>query len=251
VPILDILILGGRAGTVAAVNLGGIANMTVLPPSREPYAYDLGPANALIDTEVLRLTGGREGYDKGGGYAMQGRVDLGLLTALLAEPYDAMSHPTSTGKEHVHDGFGAPAERDGQGHVWTITCANVRASTIWSSSRPSRPDRPGGGGELQRCGADEAIASGSGVANPNLMRRLATAAPEVRFSTTDELGAPSDVREAIAFALVGYLTAHSPPTGCLATSPRAPEHPGHGSSGRSPQAPWPSGPVSQSRSGHS
>jgi len=67
------------------------------------------------------------------------------------------------------------------------------------------------GGELRRCGADEAIASGGGVANPDLMRRLAAAAPEVRFSTTDELGAPSDVKEAIAFALIGYLSAHGLP----------------------------------------
>lgn len=199
-PILDILILGGRAGTVAAVHLGGIANMSVLTPSREPYVYDLGPANALIDAAVLRLTGGREGYDRGGGYAVQGRVDEGLLTALLAEPYYAMSHPKSTGKEHFHDGYLEDHLRerpgiDGLDVVTTVTELTARVV----------------GGELRRCRADEAIASGGGVANPDLMRRLAAAAPEVRFSTTDELGAPSDVKEAIAFALIGYLSAHGLP----------------------------------------
>lgn len=87
------------------MHLGGIANMAVLTPSREPYVYDLGPANTLIDAAVLRLTGGREGYDKCSGYAVQGRVDEGPHTALLAEPHYAMSHSTSTGKEHFHDGY--------------------------------------------------------------------------------------------------------------------------------------------------
>ncbi len=164
-PILNILILGGRAGTVAAVHLDGIANMSVLTPSREPYVYDLGPANALIDAAVLRLTGGREGYDKCSGYAVQGRVDEGLLTALLAEPHYAMSYSKSTGKEHFHDGYLEDhlRERPGIDGLDVTTVTKLTARVV--------------GGELRRCGADEAIASGGGVANPDLMRRLAAAAP--------------------------------------------------------------------------
>lgn len=200
VPILDSLLLGGREGTVAALNLGGIANMTVLTAGREPYAYDIGPANALIDAAVLRLTGGRDSFDRDGAYAAQGRVDEALLAALLAEPYYALSPPKSTGKEHFHDEYledhlGGSPDVDGLDLVTTVTELTARVV----------------GGELLRCGADEVVASGGGVANSELLRRLGAAAPGVPLSTTDELGAPSEVKEAIAFALIGYLSAHGLP----------------------------------------
>ncbi len=200
VPILDTLLLGGRVGTVAALNLGGIANMTVLAPGGEPLAYDLGPANALIDAAVLRLTGGRESLDRDGAYAGQGRVDEGFLTALLADPYYALPHPKSTGKEYFHSGYleehlAARPGIDGLDVVATLTELTARMV----------------GNELRGCRADEVMVSAGGVANPELMRRIARAAPGVRLSTTDELGAPSDVKEAIAFALIGYLSAHGLP----------------------------------------
>jgi len=200
VPVLDTLLLGGRDETVAALNLGGIANMTVLAPGREPYAYDLGPANALLDAAVLRLTGGREGFDRDGSFAVQGRVDEGLLTALLADPYYALPHPKSTGKEHFHDGYleehlAARPEVSGPDVVTTLTELTARVV----------------GAGLRRSGAREVVASGGGVANPELMRRIAAASSGVRLSRSDELGAPSDVKEAIAFALIGYLSAHGLP----------------------------------------
>ncbi len=89
----------------------------------------------------------------------------GLLTALLAEPHYAVSHPTSTGKEHFHDGYLEDhlRERPGIDGLDVTTVTELTARVV--------------GGELRRCGADEAIASGGGVANPDLMRRLAAAAP--------------------------------------------------------------------------
>jgi len=200
VPVLDTLLLGGRDRTVAALNLGGIANMTVLEPGREPYAYDLGPANALIDAAVLGLTGGREGFDRDGAYAVRGRVDDGLLAALLADPYYALPHPKSTGKEHFHDGYLA-------GHLAArplVTGLDVVTTLTELTARVV-------GTALHRAGAGEVVASGGGVANPELMRRIGLASDGVRLSRSDELGAPSDVKEAIAFALIGYLSAHGLP----------------------------------------
>jgi len=200
VPILDTLLMGGRDVTVAALNLGGISNMTVLPVGCAPYAYDLGPANALIDAAVLRLTDGRESLDRDGRYAAQGQVDDDLLTALLADPYYALPHPKSTGKEHFHGSYladhlaGHPRVSD-LDVVTTLTELTARVVATG----------------LERSGASEAITSGGGVANPTLMSRLADVAPGVLLRTTDELGAPSDVKEAIAFALIGYLSAHGLP----------------------------------------
>ena len=74
VPALDVLLLAGRPRS-AALNLGGISNMTVVDPGAQPYAYDLGPANALVDAAVVRMSGGEERYDRDGRYASEGRVD--------------------------------------------------------------------------------------------------------------------------------------------------------------------------------
>lgn len=204
VSVLDTLLLGGRDGTVGALNLGGIANITVLPVGAEPYAYDLGPANALIDAAVVRLTDGRESFDRDGGYAARGRVDDGLLTALLADPYYALPHPKSTGKEVFHDRY---LDEHLGGHVdghEALTGVDVVATVTELTARiVSR--------ELRRCRVEEVLVSGGGAANLTLMRRIAGCAPEVAVGTTDALGAPSDLKEAIAFALIGYLSAHGLP----------------------------------------
>jgi len=200
VPILDTLLMGGRDVTVAALNLGGISNMTVLPVGGAPYAYDLGPANALIDAAVIRLTDGRESLDHDGRYAAQGQVDDDLLTALLADPYYALPHPKSTGKEHFNGSYlaGHLAGHHRVADLDVVTTLTELTARVVAT-------------ELERSGASEAITSGGGVANPTLMSRLAAAAPGVLLRTSDELGAPSDIKEAIAFALIGYLSAHGLP----------------------------------------
>ncbi len=199
VPILDTLLMGGRDVTVAALNLGGIANMTVLPVAASPYAYDLGPANALIDAAVLRLTGGRESYDRDGRYAASAHVDEVLLAELLGDPYYELPHPKSTGKEHFHAAYLGErlAGRD-------VTALDVVATVTELTAVVVAAD-------LARAGAQDVIVSGGGVANPTLMDRVAAASQGVQLRTTDELGAPSDVKEAIAFALIGYLSAHALP----------------------------------------
>ncbi len=199
VPILDTLLMGGRDVTVGALNLGGIANMTVLPVDGRPYAYDLGPANALIDAAVLRLTGAVESFDRDGRYGAQGRVDDALLADLLTDEYYALAHPKSTGKEHFHAAY---LQDRLAGHQ--VADLDVVATVTELTARVV-------GAELHRCGVRELIASGGGVANATLMSRIAAATAGVRVRTSDELGAPADIKEAIAFALIGYLSAHELP----------------------------------------
>lgn len=203
VPILDLLLLGGGPGRSAALNLGGIANMTVLPGAGDPlvpYAFDLGPANALIDAAVLRISGGERGYDADGALGAAGLVDGTLLADLRAEPYYAAPAPKSTGKELFHDGYldrfrAAHPGVDGADLVATLTAltADVVAA------------------EVRAAGVGTVVASGGGVANPTLMRMIGERLPGVEIVTSDVFGAPSDVKEAIAFALIGYLSAHGLP----------------------------------------
>lgn len=199
VPILDVLLLAGRPRS-AALNLGGIANLTVVDPEAEPYAYDLGPANALVDAAVVEMTAGAERYDRDGRYAAAGQVDEGLLTDLLTEPYYARPAPKSTGKEYFHDAYVAAHRAmhpDVEGADLVATVTELTARVVAA--------------ELTAAGVSEVFASGGGTANPVLMQRIRAATPRTRVGTVDELGVPSDVKEALAFALIGYLTAHELP----------------------------------------
>jgi len=189
VPVLDLLLLGRQPSATAALNLGGIANMTVVPPDGEPYAFDVGPANALIDAAVMRLTDGREHFDADGRYAAQGHVDEALLATLLADPYYALPHPKSTGKEHFHGGYLATAlaalpggrSLPGRDIVATVTELTARVVTD----------------ELRRHGIRRVVVS--------------VLLPDVDWATSDDVGVPADAKEAVAFALIGYLTAHGLP----------------------------------------
>src|SRR5690606_9114838 len=102
VGLFDALWLAGRAGTVVALNLGGIANVTVPRADGAPLAFDTGPACALLDAATRHVTGGRRAYDADGELAARGRVRPDLLARLLDEPYYARPAPKTTGKELFH-----------------------------------------------------------------------------------------------------------------------------------------------------
>ncbi len=93
------LLLGDNLDHVrGALNLGGIANVTIVAPDRDPIAYDTGTANALIDAAVSWRTEGQETYDEGGQRAARGTLDAELLAALLDEPYYRLVPPKSTAR---------------------------------------------------------------------------------------------------------------------------------------------------------
>ncbi|MGW0546195.1 anhydro-N-acetylmuramic acid kinase [Streptomyces altiplanensis] len=206
VSIVDVMWLRGRPGVPVALNLGGIANITVAGESPdEPLAFDTGPANALIDAAVRDLAGGGAAYpfDRDGALAARGSVCAPLLRRLLDEPYYAGPAPKTTGKELFHlpylraalAGFGSlPAEDV----VATLT--RLTARTVADAVRPF--------------GATEVIASGGGTRNPVLMEWLREelgGGAGVPLRTSDELGLASAAKEAYAFAVLGWLTAHGLP----------------------------------------
>ncbi|MFE2287101.1 anhydro-N-acetylmuramic acid kinase [Streptomyces sp. NPDC059443] len=223
VSVVDVMWLRGRPGVPVALNLGGIGNVTVVPDGAggahgaggEPLAFDTGPANALIDAAVRELagreaSGGERRMDVDGALAARGTVCPPLLRALLEEPYYARPAPKTTGKELFHlpylraalAAFGPLSAED---VVATLT--RLTARTVADAVRP--------------LGATEVIASGGGTRNPVLMRWLREelsgagagrgAGAGVPLRTSDELGLPSAAKEAYAFAVLGWLTAHGLP----------------------------------------
>lgn len=194
----DVLWLRGRPGTAAALNLGGIANITVAGP--DPVAFDTGPANALIDAAVVDRTGGAMAFDRDGELAATGSVDPALLARLLAEPYYARPAPKTTGKELFHLGH-LTAALSGLPPLPTAdlvaTLTALTARTVADAVRAT--------------GATEVIASGGGTRNPVLMAALGEQLPGVPVLTSDRLAVPSAAKEAYAFAVLGFLTVHGLP----------------------------------------
>ncbi|MET8900999.1 anhydro-N-acetylmuramic acid kinase [Streptomyces sp. NPDC004538] len=200
VAMTDTLALAALPGTPAALNLGGIANLTVVAPGAEPLAFDTGPANALMDAAVRHFTGGALGYDEDGRRAGAGRVDAALLRVLLDDPYYARPAPKSTGKERFHLPHLLEAltlapvpEPDDV----LATLARLTAVTVADACRAHRVTR--------------LVVSGGGAHNPVLMGMLAEELPGVPLGPSDALGLPSDAKEALAFALLGFLTVHGLP----------------------------------------
>jgi anhydro-N-acetylmuramic acid kinase len=202
VSLFDALLLGdGGDAPRAALNLGGIANLTVLAPGRDPVAYDTGPANALVDAAVAHVTGGAEAFDRDGVRGARGRVDATLLEALLDDPYYALPAPKSTGKERFHlDYLLAAVERAGTeiaGDDLVATATVLTATTVACACAAH--------------GVTELVAAGGGTRNPTLMSMLRERADGVGITTIDSLGLPVESKEAYAFAVLGWLSWHGLP----------------------------------------
>ncbi|OZM74097.1 anhydro-N-acetylmuramic acid kinase [Amycolatopsis antarctica] len=201
---LDALWLRGLAESTsapaAALNIGGIANITVVGPDGGVLAYDTGPGNALLDLAATEVTGGAKRSDEGGELAAIGIVQEELLNRLLADPYYAAAPPKSTGKEHFHTAYLAEARRataDVGGADLLATLTELTAATIAT--------------ECARHSVRTLVASGGGVENPALMRALAARLGDVDLRTSDDLGLPRAAKEAYLTALLGWLTWHGVP----------------------------------------
>jgi anhydro-N-acetylmuramic acid kinase len=189
VSLVDLLWLRGRPGTPVALNIGGIANLT----APDGTAFDTGPGCALMDAAAREFTGGRLTYDVDGALAARGRPDGPLLDRLLKEPYYALPAPKTTGKELFHSGY------------WRMpgdVCAADTLATLTLLTARTVADA------VRGVGATEVIASGGGTRNPVLMEMLRGLLPKIPVRRSDELGLPSAAKEAYAFAVLGFLSAH-------------------------------------------
>ena len=186
-PALHAALFASRNATRVILNLGGIANITLLAPGRDVIGFDTGPANCLLDAWALRHRGTPR--DEGGAWAKSGRVDRALLDALLADPYFAAAPPKSTGREHFNldwldagltDRF-APA--DVQATLLALSAMTI-ADAILANARDAR----------------EVFACGGGVHNPALMDALREQLDPASLQTTSALGLDPDYVEAAGFA---------------------------------------------------
>ena len=203
VSLVDVLILADEASAcrrpVAALNLGGISNITVVRPNGSPLAYDVGPANALVDAAARMVTGGHSQCDVDGRLASMGTASPQLMRRLLDDPYLSRTPPKTTGKERYHAGF-LETVCEGLALSSHDLLATVTEHAAEIVSR-----------EVTRHDVARLFVAGGGVRNPALMAALRSKVPGVDVISTDRLGLPAQAKEALAFAVIGFLTWHGLP----------------------------------------
>ena len=187
VPALHAALLHDPGEARAVLNLGGIANLTLLPAAGPVRGFDTGPANGLMDAWCLHHRG--EGFDRGGAFAAAGRTDAALLQRLLDDPWFALPPPRSTGRDHFHLGW--VASRLHGGEAPADVQATLLALTVRTVADALRATQPG---------TARVIACGGGVHNPVLMAALAAELPGMRVESTALHGLDPDAIEAMAFA---------------------------------------------------
>ena len=215
-PLLDQLLLGHEEPT-AALNIGGIANLTLVG-GEELVAGDTGPGNALLDAAVHAATGAPADHDAA--LARQGAVDPAALARLLdAEPFYSRPLPRSTGREHFDAGYVRRVLGDEALAALPLpdllaTLVELTAVTIARAVAP--------------LGARRVVASGGGIRNPLLRARLGAHLGPLPLLDADQLGIPADGKEALLIALLGHHGAHglpgtlALPDGTAHTGARAP-----------------------------
>jgi anhydro-N-acetylmuramic acid kinase len=187
----------------AVLNLGGIANLTLLPASGAVRGFDTGPANALMDLWCHEHTG--RAFDEAGAWGATGQSDQALLERLLGDPWFAQPPPKSSGREHFQRSWLAPHLGDELAAVDVqATLRELTARTIADALHASQP-------ETRRL-----LVCGGGVHNPVLMDALRKALPGVAIDSTAAFGLDPDHVEAMGFAWLARQTLHGKP-GNLAT----------------------------------
>jgi anhydro-N-acetylmuramic acid kinase len=207
VPMVDYLLLGDAREGRVALNIGGIANVTVIPAGPKPedvFGFDTGPGNMVMDALVRHFTKGRESYDAGGFMASHGKVNRTALAHALEDPFFRRQPPKSAGREQfgrvfVYRHF---LPRRPQFADTVCTAAELTARTISDAIQKF---------VIPRAQVQRLIVSGGGARNKFLMNRLGELLPEMKVELSDRYGLPIDAKEAIAFAVLADLTMHGLP----------------------------------------
>ncbi len=212
VPFVDYLLYAHpRLGRVA-LNIGGIANLTVIPAGERPqgvFAFDTGPGNMVVDALVRRFTRGRRHFDRDAQMAGSGRLLPRLLNELLSDPYLRRPPPKTAGREQ----YGQPFAERLPGRALRLGERPrpedlIRTATIFTAlSIVDAFHR----WILPRARVQQLIVAGGGAANPLLMAQLQAALPEIELLHSGALGVPEDAKEAFAFALLAWESFHRRP----------------------------------------
>ncbi|GAB6196946.1 anhydro-N-acetylmuramic acid kinase [Lysobacter xanthus] len=193
VPAFHAAMLHSDAEDRAVLNLGGIANFTLLPRAGAVRGFDTGPANALLDAWCLRHRG--EPFDRDGAFAASGRVDEALLARLLDEPWFAQPPPKSSGREQFHlDWVASRLRGDEAPEDVQATLLELSAATVADALLAHQP------------ATRRVLTCGGGVRNARLIERIAARLPRCVVEPTDVHGLDADFVEAMAFAWLARQT---------------------------------------------
>jgi len=201
VPMADLLLFSHATSPRVLLNLGGMANVTLVPAGggeATVVAFDTGPGVALIDA-VAHLVDPTLSMDRDGRLAAVGRVNATALAELLGDRYFLEPPPKSTGREHFGAAYAQALHLRVPGADGVATAMELTASSVADAIRRWTP------------GAAEVVASGGGVHHPGLMSALARHLAPTPLRRFDQLYFDGDAKEAVAFALLGYLTLHGQP----------------------------------------
>ena len=211
VPKVDACLLSNPTKIRAIQNIGGIGNVTYLPPNQELNwqqkisGWDTGPGNALLDLAVARLTDGSQTYDHNGQWAAQGTPNQQLVTQWLQQAFFQQSPPKSTGRELFGKDYLNQcwqdmdrAQLNDSDRLATLT--ELTVASIVQSYEQFLPQMP-----------DEVLLCGGGSRNLYLRQRLQAELTSAEIGTTDEVGIDGNFKEAIAFAILAYWRINSIP----------------------------------------
>ncbi len=207
---VDWLLLRHPTKWRAVQNIGGIGNVTFLPPlndtTSQPMAFDTGPGNALIDSIMMLLTHDQQAYDRDAGLARGGRIDEDWLQNLLTHPYYQIKPPKTTGRELFSRAMAAQLIQEGQtrgndASSILATITTLTTQTIVDAYAHFAPAR-----------VEEVILGGGGRHNPVMVDMLGELLNPARVLTHEDIGMDSDNKEALVFAVLAYETWHARPS---------------------------------------
>jgi anhydro-N-acetylmuramic acid kinase len=203
VPAFHRTVFPPQDSTVVVLNIGGIANISVMRPGKPTLGFDTGPGNTLLDTWVEQHTG--QAYDADAQFARSGTVIPDLLRSLLEDPFFSRPAPKSSGREYFNLSWLQPyldlcdsslPPRDVQATLAELTAQSIAGDVDKFGTGPH----------------SELLICGGGMHNPLLVQRLTELLPEWAVSTTTEKGVDGDYMEAIAFAWLAQRRMHNLPS---------------------------------------
>ncbi len=208
IPYVDYLLFRNQRLGRVLLNVGGIANVTLLPAGAQlpdVKAFDTGPGNMVMDALVRRFTHGTRKFDEGGVIAAKGKVETALLTTLLSHPYFESSPPKTAGREQFGERFTSQlleSEDFTEFEDLLCTATELTAQSIQKAILRF---------VVPVAHVDQMIVSGGGARNDFLMQRIRKLLPQIEVIRSDDLGVPSAAKEAIGFAILANETLHLHP----------------------------------------
>jgi anhydro-N-acetylmuramic acid kinase len=211
VPFVDYLLYRDSRHSRVALNIGGIANLTVIPRRARPqdlFAFDIGPGNMVIDAAVRHFTRERQTYDRDARMALRGQTLFALLDRLLADPYFRQPPPKTAGREQFGHAYAQRILNWGAVHQ-SGPADLVRTATLFTAlsivDAVHRWVSP-------RTRVTQLIIAGGGARNPLIVAQLRAALGGIEILSSDSFGVPGDAKEAFAFALLADETFHQRPS---------------------------------------